>query len=134
MSKSLKNFITIREVLSIDTQQTQRNVDLNLNNTSHEREPRPKYSARQLRFLFLLQQWDHTMNYQRENTMADVSSKEKYFSEFFLTVENVLHVRLSFSPFSHIISISISISILISCSLFHSHLLIDCFLFLFFFH
>lgn len=39
MAKSLKNFFTIREILE-------------------------EYSPRQLRFLFLLQAWDNTMNFE----------------------------------------------------------------------
>jgi cysteinyl-tRNA synthetase len=97
MSKSLKNFITIREVLATDISPTSSN---NSNtNDKHSLTEKPKYSARQLRFLFLLQPWDHPMNYQRENTMADVSTKEKYFSEYFITVENVLQVL--YALFSH---------------------------------
>jgi cysteinyl-tRNA synthetase len=95
MSKSLKNFITIREVLASDASSASTNNNNN-NSSSSNRSSQtesPKYSARQLRFLFLLQPWDHTMNYQRENTMADVSTKEKYFSEFFIAVDNVLQER-----------------------------------------
>lgn len=64
MSKSLKNFITIREMLETCT-------------------------ARQARLLFLLQSWDNTMNFQRTDTMREVISREKYLNEFFLCVDAV---------------------------------------------
>ena len=51
MSKSLKNFITIQEVLQ-------------------------KYTARQLRLTFLLHQWKDTLDYS-ENTMELAISYEK---------------------------------------------------------
>jgi cysteinyl-tRNA synthetase len=68
MSKSLKNFITIREMLA-------------------------QHSARHVRFLFLLQSWDNNMNFQRIDTMKEVVAKEKYFNEFFLRVEQVIGER-----------------------------------------
>lgn len=68
MSKSLKNFITIREMLGM-------------------------HSARHIRFLFLLQSWDNNMNFQRVDTMKEVLAKEKSFNEFFLRVEHVLGER-----------------------------------------
>lgn len=51
MSKSLKNFITIKEALK-------------------------KYSARQLRFAFLLHKWNDTLDYS-ENTMEMAITYEK---------------------------------------------------------
>jgi len=57
MSKSLKNFITIREALE-------------------------QYSARQLRFCFLMYKYNAEMYYS-ENTMSHVVVIEKQFSEFF---------------------------------------------------
>ncbi|XP_049851398.1 cysteine--tRNA ligase, cytoplasmic-like [Schistocerca gregaria] len=67
MSKSLKNFITIEEVLS-------------------------QYPARQLRMLFLIQPWDHPMNYQRDDPMREVRTIEKTLREFFMKVEAVVDV------------------------------------------
>jgi len=64
MSKSLKNFITIREALE-------------------------KYTPRQLRLLFLTRPWDRVMNYQ-EDTMKEVKAKEKTIQEFFLNVKNIV--------------------------------------------
>eukprot|EP01116_Phalansterium_solitarium_P022088 TRINITY_DN7169_c0_g1_i1.p1 TRINITY_DN7169_c0_g1~~TRINITY_DN7169_c0_g1_i1.p1 ORF type:complete len:761 (-),score=270.56 TRINITY_DN7169_c0_g1_i1:47-2329(-) len=64
MSKSLKNFITIRQALD-------------------------KHTPRQLRLLFLLKPWDKTMNY-AEAAMDDIRAKEKKLSEFFLCVQNVV--------------------------------------------
>lgn len=68
MSKSLKNFITIREMLAL-------------------------HPARQVRMLFLLQSWDNNMNFQRIDTMKEVNAKEKHFREFFLRVEQVIGER-----------------------------------------
>ncbi len=73
MSKSLKNFITIRDALGMNG--------------------KSGHTARQLRMLFLLQSWDKGMNYQRQNTMEDVQSKETTFFEFFLKVDNILQER-----------------------------------------
>eukprot|EP01122_Echinamoeba_exundans_P010506 TRINITY_DN394_c0_g1_i1.p1 TRINITY_DN394_c0_g1~~TRINITY_DN394_c0_g1_i1.p1 ORF type:complete len:805 (-),score=211.69 TRINITY_DN394_c0_g1_i1:38-2125(-) len=70
MSKSLKNFISIKEALAV-------------------------HRPRQLRMLFLLQAWDKPMNYQRKDTMADVESKEKAFSAFFLKVQALLQEQKS---------------------------------------
>lgn len=60
MSKSLKNFITIKDALD-------------------------KYSARQLRFAFLLHKWNDTLDYS-ENTMEMAITYEKLL--------NVIHVKL----------------------------------------
>jgi cysteinyl-tRNA synthetase len=68
MSKSLKNFITIGDTLK-------------------------KYNPREIRFLFLLQDWDRPMNYQRQNTMAVVDSKIKTFREFFRKVNMAMMNR-----------------------------------------
>jgi len=57
MSKSLKNFITIKGSLSV-------------------------YSARQLRTLFLLHKYDSVMNY-NENTMSEAIITENTFKSFF---------------------------------------------------
>jgi cysteinyl-tRNA synthetase len=64
MSKSLKNFITIRQALE--------------NNT-----------ARQLRILFLLQDWDKPMNYS-DQTVEDARSKESTLKVFFREIEALM--------------------------------------------
>jgi len=61
MSKSLKNFITIKQILT-------------------------QYSARQIRMLFLLHGWNVLMNYSPENSFKEAVSKEEQFWEFFLNV------------------------------------------------
>lgn len=63
MSKSLKNFVTIRQALETCT-------------------------ARQLRLLFLFRAWDNVMNYSAA-MLDEVRSKEKVFGEFFLLVKQV---------------------------------------------
>ncbi|XP_065206637.1 cysteine--tRNA ligase, cytoplasmic isoform X2 [Planococcus citri] len=63
MSKSLKNFITIKDALE-------------------------KYSARQLRFAFLLHSWKDTLDYS-DNTMEMALTYEKLFNEFFLNVKDL---------------------------------------------
>ena len=52
MSKSLKNFITIKQILE-------------------------HYNARQIRFVFLLHHWSSMMNYSEENTWGESIAKEK---------------------------------------------------------
>lgn len=69
MSKSLKNFITIRQAL----------VD---------------YSARQLRFAFLAHGWGETLDYS-PNTMSTALSYERTFKEFFLNVGDTLRRRVA---------------------------------------
>jgi len=64
MSKSLKNFITIQEVLQ-------------------------KHSARQVRLAFLLHSWKDTLDYS-ENTMELVRGYEKTVNEFFLSAKHFL--------------------------------------------
>lgn len=64
MSKSLKNFITIRQALE-------------------------EHSPRQLRLMFLMQPWDKSMNYS-DQTVDDAKAKEKYFKNFFGAVKSVL--------------------------------------------
>ena len=61
MSKSLKNFVTIRQALEHNT-------------------------ARQLRIMFLMQAWDQPMNYS-DQTIDDARSKETTFKNFFREVE-----------------------------------------------
>ena len=64
MSKSLKNFITIQEVLK-------------------------KYTARQLRLTFLLHGWKETLDYS-DATMEAAVSYEKLVNEFFLVVKHLV--------------------------------------------
>lgn len=64
MSKSLKNFVTIKDALT-------------------------RYSARQVRLLFLLHAWKDTLDYS-EKTMEIALEYEKHLSEFFLTVKDIL--------------------------------------------
>nr|KAG5702360.1 hypothetical protein BaRGS_002142 [Batillaria attramentaria] len=64
MSKSLKNFVTIKEALT-------------------------RYTARQIRLLFLLHAWKDTLDYS-EKTMDIALEYEKHLSEFFLTVKDIL--------------------------------------------
>ncbi|KNC76698.1 cysteinyl-tRNA synthetase, variant, partial [Sphaeroforma arctica JP610] len=71
MSKSLKNFITIKEALS-------------------------RHSARQLRLMFLSHSWGGKLDYS-ENTMTVAIHTEKVFNEFFLNVKSEMrqHTRES---------------------------------------
>ena len=64
MSKSLKNFISIQEVLA-------------------------KHSARQVRLAFLLHSWKDTLDYS-DNTMELVRGYEKTVNEFFLSVKHFM--------------------------------------------
>jgi len=64
MSKSLKNFITIQDVLK-------------------------KYTARQLRLMFLMHSWKDTLDYS-ENTMDLAKGYERTVNEFFLGVKHFL--------------------------------------------
>lgn len=64
MSKSLKNFITIREALQ-------------------------QFTARQLRILFLLQPWNKTMTY-GANAASEMRAREGAFKNFFQNVEVAL--------------------------------------------
>lgn len=61
MSKSLKNFITIKQALQ-------------------------EHTPQQLRLMFLMQPWDKSMNYS-DQTVDDAKSKEKYFKNFFGAVK-----------------------------------------------
>ena len=58
MSKSLKNFIKVKEFTQ-------------------------KYSPKQLRFLFLLQRWSQIMNFDPNTSMEEAIAKDKQFEEFF---------------------------------------------------
>ncbi|XP_062405256.1 cysteine--tRNA ligase, cytoplasmic isoform X2 [Sardina pilchardus] len=64
MSKSLKNFITIKDALA-------------------------KNSARQLRLAFLMHSWKDTLDYS-SNTMESAIQYEKFLNEFFLNVKDIL--------------------------------------------
>ncbi|MGH0176987.1 UNVERIFIED_CONTAM: hypothetical protein FKN15_074022 [Acipenser sinensis] len=64
MSKSLKNFITIKDALA-------------------------KHTARQLRLAFLMHSWKDTLDYSN-NTMESAIQYEKFINEFFLNVKDVL--------------------------------------------
>uniref|UniRef100_A0A3Q3IME0 Cysteine--tRNA ligase, cytoplasmic n=1 Tax=Monopterus albus TaxID=43700 RepID=A0A3Q3IME0_MONAL len=64
MSKSLKNFITIKDALA-------------------------KNSARQLRLAFLMHSWKDTLDYS-SNTMESAVQYEKFMNEFFLNVKDIL--------------------------------------------
>lgn len=64
MSKSLKNFITIRQALEHTT-------------------------ARQMRLIFLLQAWDEPMNYS-DQTVEEARAKENTFRNFFREVEALM--------------------------------------------
>jgi cysteinyl-tRNA synthetase len=65
MSKSLKNFSTIKEMLTV-------------------------YTARQVRFMFLLHSWSVTMSYSPDNSFPEAIAKEKQFNEFFKNVKATL--------------------------------------------
>ncbi|XP_044872780.1 cysteine--tRNA ligase, cytoplasmic isoform X2 [Mauremys mutica] len=64
MSKSLKNFITIKDALK-------------------------KHTARQLRLAFLMHSWKDTLDYSN-NTMESAIQYEKFLNEFFLNVKDIL--------------------------------------------
>ncbi|CAM2115447.1 cysteine--tRNA ligase, cytoplasmic isoform X1 [Caretta caretta] len=64
MSKSLKNFITIKDALK-------------------------KHTARQLRLAFLMHSWKDTLDYSK-NTMESAIQYEKFLNEFFLNVKDIL--------------------------------------------
>uniref|UniRef100_A0A2R8N507 Cysteine--tRNA ligase, cytoplasmic n=1 Tax=Callithrix jacchus TaxID=9483 RepID=A0A2R8N507_CALJA len=64
MSKSLKNFVTIKDALK-------------------------KHSARQLRLAFLMHSWRDTLDYS-SNTMESALQYEKFLNEFFLNVKDIL--------------------------------------------
>uniref|UniRef100_A0A9J8CTF7 Cysteine--tRNA ligase, cytoplasmic n=1 Tax=Cyprinus carpio carpio TaxID=630221 RepID=A0A9J8CTF7_CYPCA len=64
MSKSLKNFITIKDALA-------------------------KHTARQLRLAFLMHSWKDTLDYSN-NTMESAIQFERFINEFFLNVKDIL--------------------------------------------
>ena len=63
MAKSLKNFITIREALT-------------------------KFSPKQIRIMFLLQQWDRPVNFS-DQTLNEARDKENRINSFFARVDQV---------------------------------------------
>ena len=63
MAKSLKNFITIREALS-------------------------KFTAKQIRLMFLLQQWDRPVNFS-DQTLNEARDKENRINSFFARIDQV---------------------------------------------
>lgn len=67
MSKSLKNFITIKKILE-------------------------DFNARQIRMVFLLHQWNSLMNYSTEKTFPEAVAKERGFTNFFRQVQAVIRV------------------------------------------
>ncbi|KAK9906729.1 hypothetical protein WJX75_006969 [Coccomyxa subellipsoidea] len=66
MSKSLKNFISIRRALQ-------------------------NFSPRVLRIMFALAPWDKPMTFKEEKSALEARQKEKIFENFFLEVQAVLH-------------------------------------------
>ena len=69
MSKSLKNFITIREALE-------------------------KHGSRLLRLAFLTHTWNADLDYS-ENVMAGAKQLDKFFNEFFLHVKDAMRLQAS---------------------------------------
>jgi len=69
MSKSLKNFVSIRDALEM-------------------------HSPRQIRILFLLQAWDKTMIY-GDQSVKEALAKEKTIKEFFLQLQVLFRKDLS---------------------------------------
>ena len=67
MSKSLKNFITIKEMLRDN-------------------------SPRQIRMLFLIHRWDTLMNYMPGKSFNEAIVKEKQFDGFFKNVQSNLRL------------------------------------------
>ena len=64
MSKSLKNFVTIKEALET-------------------------FTARQIRLMFLLQQWDRPVNFS-DQSIGEAKEKENRFNSFFARVADVI--------------------------------------------
>ena len=62
MSKSLKNFITIKDILNAG------------------------YTSSQVRFVFLLSSWNSTMDYSTEKSFVEAIAKDDQFREFFKNV------------------------------------------------
>ncbi len=68
MAKSLKNFITIKDILKV-------------------------MNGRHLRLLFLLHKYDSIMDYNGEASFEEASNKEKRYKEFFGNVKSVLRTN-----------------------------------------
>lgn len=64
MSKSLKNFITIKAILK-------------------------EYNARQIRMVFLLHTWSNLVNYSTDKSLPEAVAKERHFTNFFRAVQAV---------------------------------------------
>ncbi|XP_063240086.1 cysteine--tRNA ligase, cytoplasmic isoform X2 [Bacillus rossius redtenbacheri] len=75
MSKSLKNFVTIKDALR-------------------------KHSARQLRLAFLLHSWKDTLDYSA-NTMDCAVQYEKMLNEFFLTIKDLTRGKTGETKLEH---------------------------------
>ncbi|KAK3747619.1 hypothetical protein QZH41_013667, partial [Actinostola sp. cb2023] len=75
MSKSLKNFITIKEALK-------------------------RNSSRQIRLAFLLHTWNATLDYS-ENVIREAEQTEKLFNDFFLTIKDILRKPEDIAPDTH---------------------------------
>jgi cysteinyl-tRNA synthetase len=67
MSKSLKNFVTIREALN-------------------------KYTSAQIRFMFLLHAWDNVLDY-KDSSMEEAKSVETKFRNFFEYVKGLGRIK-----------------------------------------
>jgi len=65
MSKSLKNFTTIKEFLG-------------------------HYNYREMRFLFLLNRYDKKMNYNPDTSLDEPRAKDKQFQVFFRTAKEII--------------------------------------------
>jgi len=75
MSKSLKNFISIKDALKRNT-------------------------SRQIRFAFLLHAWHSTLDYST-NVLKEAEQTEKLFQDFFLAVKDVLRKPEGGTPTAH---------------------------------
>lgn len=65
MSKSLKNFTSIKDFMT-------------------------EYNYREMRFLFLLNQWDRVMNYNPDTSLDEARAKDKQFTNFFRTAKGIV--------------------------------------------
>ena len=70
MSKSLKNFITIKDILE-------------------------KFTGKQLRMMFLLNRWDSLMNYNPKTSFDEAVRKESQFNEMFKQVQSLINMKKS---------------------------------------
>ncbi|XP_047134203.1 cysteine--tRNA ligase, cytoplasmic isoform X3 [Hydra vulgaris] len=75
MSKSLKNFVTVKDALK-------------------------KNTSRQIRLAFLLHAWNATLDYS-SNVLKEAEQIEKLFMDFFLNVKDIIRNNESFSLTSH---------------------------------